>query len=336
MDNSEKNFEIQKRLFEEIQENHLPSNQVLVDEISDVLKTGKDSAYRRIRCDKLLSIKETYILCKHFQISFDALMMDFKNINLFNCIYKPIDLSIPNEYYNYLRTFLKNIEKLRHAHGSNIIMSATDIPVLHIITQKELTFFKLYSWSQSVYDNKSHIDDFIKEMDKPELIDYYKKIRNNYEFISSAEIWTEDTIDATLKLISYYVDVCNFSSKELPLLLCEQILNILSQLQEWAENGTKNDRLTPFQLYISEIALENTYFIMKHSQAKSCIVKLFTVNSLTVFDKEFCKEVENWLTRLSQRSILLCGSAEKERIKFFNTQRQKVLFLIDKIKKSSI
>ncbi|MCL2311570.1 MAG: hypothetical protein FWC41_03615 [Firmicutes bacterium] len=333
MDNSEKFFEIQKRLFDEIQENHLRSNQVLVDEISDVLKTGRDSAYRRIRCDKLLSIKETYILCKHFQISLDALMMDVKNINLFNCIYRPIDLTIPNEYYNYLLSLEKNIEKVRTAHNSSLFMSATDIPVFHLITQKELTLFKLFTWSQSVYDYKGSMDDFFQEIDTPELISYYQKISKNYELVPSTEIWTENTINTTLRLISYYIDICSFSNKELPLLLCEQVLNILSKLQEWAENSAKDD-LTSFKFYVSEMELENSYLLIKQSETTNCIVKLFTINSLNVFDKEFCKETENWLKKLSQRSVLLCGNSEKERIKFFNTQRQKVHFLTDKITKS--
>jgi Tfp pilus assembly protein PilO len=59
----EKKMEIQKKLFEAIRKN-LPSQYVLVDVISDVLKVGLDSAYRRIRCDKFLNINETYTLCK--------------------------------------------------------------------------------------------------------------------------------------------------------------------------------------------------------------------------------------------------------------------------------
>ena len=332
MNISEKILDIQKRLFEEIQKN-LPSHYILADAISDVLDTGRDSAYRRIRCDKILSIKELYILCEHFQCSFDMLMGG-KNIHRFDCIYRPINLSIPNEYQNYMFALSKNIEKLRATPDSSILLSATDIPVFHLISQKELTFFKLYTWSQSVYGHEGSMDDFMKEIETQELINCYQEISKNYALVPSTEIWTENTINTTLRLISYYVDIYSFSNKDFPLLLCEQVLNILSRLQTWAENSEKAEYSTPFQFYLSEMELENTYMLMKHAGIANCVVKLFTINSLNVLDEEFCKETENWLNRLAQRSVLLCGSSEKERIKFFNTQRQNVHFLVKKIQNS--
>ena len=230
MDNSENLFEIQNRLFEEIKKN-LTQQYALVDVVSKVLNTSSDSAYRRIRCDKLLNIKETYTLCKHFGISFD-LLMDVKSRNQFNCIYSPINLSMPNDYPNYMLALSKNLEKLKAAHDSSIIMSAMDIPIFHLISQKELTFFKLYTWSHSVYNYEGSVDDFMKEIETPEIVSCYQKIIKDYELIPSSEIWTENTISTTLRLISYYVDICGFLNKDLPLQLCEQILSILSKLQK--------------------------------------------------------------------------------------------------------
>ena len=257
-----------------------------------------------------------------------------RSVRQFDCIYRPIDLSISSEYQNYMLALSNNIEKLRISPDAKIIMSATDIPVFHLITQKELTFFKLYTWFQSVYDYKESLDNFINSAETPELISCYRKIINNYELIPSSEIWTENTVNTTLRLISYYLEICSFHNKKFPLLLCEQIMNILTYLQEWTENGVKNERATPFKLYVSEIELENTYILMKQGDTSNCVVKLFTINSLNVFDKEFCKETEGWLTRLSQRSVMLCNSSEKDRFKFFKYQRDKVRFLMEKIDKS--
>jgi len=111
-------------------------------------------------------------------------------------------------------------------------------------------------------------------------------------------------------------------------------LNILYRLQKWTESGNKGNSIIPFQFYLSEIEFENTYIVMKQTGVISCAVKMFTVNSLYVLDRDFCMETENMLTKLSQRSILLCGNAEKERIIFFNSQRQKVRSLMEKISKS--
>ena len=331
MNNSEI-FDIQRRLFEEIQK-IIPAHRILVEIISDVLDTGRDSAYRRIRCEKLLNIKELHVLCQHFHISFDMLA-GIKNIRQFDCTYRPINISIHDEYYQYMLSLSKNVEKLKTSSDSSILMSTMDIPMFHLIEQKELTFFKLYTWAQSVYDYKGSINDFMKEIETPELLSCYQKIISNYELVPSTEIWTENSIHTTLKLIGYYVDIYSFPNKELPLLLCEQVLNIVNKLQKWTENGMKGERTTAYKLYVSEMEPENTYILMKQSGATNCVVKLYTINSLNVFDEAFCREAETWLTKLAKRSVLLCGSSEKERIKFFNLQRQNVRLLMEKIQHS--
>jgi len=329
MNNSENIFTVQKRLFEEVQKN-LPAKFALVDTISEALNISFDAAYRRIRCDKLLDLKDIYTLCKHFRISFDMLM-EGKSINQFDCIYRPISFSTPNEYLSYSLSLSKNFGKLASSNDSKMLMSAIDIPVFHLLSQKELTFFKLYTWFHSVYNYEGSLDDFMKEIDIPEIVSNHQKICNDYELVPSSEIWTERTIDTTLRLINYYVEIDDFPNKKLPFLICEQVLNILGKLQKWAESGNKGDSTIPFQFYLSEIDFECTYVLMKGAGITNCLVKLFTINSFNVLDRDFCNETENYLTKLSQRSIPLCGSAEKERIKFFNSQRQKVRALMEKI-----
>ena len=150
MKNSEKIVEIQRRLFREIQ-NILTANYVAVDVVSELLKTGSDSAYRRIRGDKLLSIEELYILCQHFGISFDKLT-GFRDSQSFDCIYRPNDIPAPGEYQKYMLGLSKNLATMKNSVEPYILMSASDIPVFHIIEQKELTFFKVYTWYHSVYN----------------------------------------------------------------------------------------------------------------------------------------------------------------------------------------
>ena len=160
MKNSEKKIELQKILIDEIKKN-LPANNILVNEISDVLEISTDSAYRRIRYEKLFNINEIYELCNHFKISFDKLL-GIKDKNQLDCIYQPINLSVPNEYDRYMLELSNNVGKLRTSDDSNILMSANDIPIFHLTFHKELRFFKLYTWFHSVYNYEGCLDDFIK------------------------------------------------------------------------------------------------------------------------------------------------------------------------------
>jgi hypothetical protein len=322
-------FEIQTRLFEEIQQSIAPQY-ALVDAISDALDISIDSAYRRLRCNKLLSIKETCELCRHFKISFDRLTGEtFSRQHDF--VYRPVNLSTPDGYLNYLLSCSNSFSSLRTSDDSSIILSAIELPLFHFAYQKELIFFRLYAWLQGIYNYEGSFDDFIREKDTPQINTLHNSIISNYENIPSTEIWSEKTIDNILWLINYYVETGNFTDRYYPLLLCGQVLNILDRLKRWTETGTKGDRNTQFKLYLAEVEFEGNFVLLNCSGIRNCLVGLFSINSLSVFDRDYCIETENYLDKLARRSILLCGGSEKERIRFFNTQRQKVRFLMDKI-----
>ncbi|MDR2585322.1 MAG: hypothetical protein LBC84_03750 [Prevotellaceae bacterium] len=329
MENTENFLAVQEGLFEEIRQK-LPQHQSLVSVISDMFGLGLDAAYKRIRGDKRLDLDEICALCKRYKVSFDQIM-DVKYPHDFDCKYRPINSSVPIEYHDYINSLSENFKKLRHSKESSILLSATDIPVFHLLPHKELRFFKLFTFAHGVYNYKESWEKFISEMSTKEIEDKHKIISRDYELIPSTEIWTESTIDSTLKLIKYYHDISVFPDVELPMLLCEQVLSILNNLESWATKSQKNDCDTPFTLYLSEMEIGNTYILLKNPIGDNCIVKLFTINHLDISDKEFCKEAEDWLTKLSRRSLLLCGGSEKERIQFFNLQRRKVQSVIDSI-----
>ena len=64
--------ELQINLFQHIKA-VLPSNLSLADEIADLLDVSVDSAYRRIRGDKELSLSELIKLSSRYNVSIDNL-----------------------------------------------------------------------------------------------------------------------------------------------------------------------------------------------------------------------------------------------------------------------
>lgn len=64
---------VQKELFSRIKES-LPPNISFVHEISELLEISYDSAYRRIRGEKELSISELTLLCSKYDLSVDQLI----------------------------------------------------------------------------------------------------------------------------------------------------------------------------------------------------------------------------------------------------------------------
>jgi len=65
-------MEEQKYLFD-ILKTKIPGQYRLTDMVEEVLNVSADSAYRRIRGDKELSLSEAIALCKRFNLSMDAI-----------------------------------------------------------------------------------------------------------------------------------------------------------------------------------------------------------------------------------------------------------------------
>jgi len=322
-----KNCENQIILFDLIQKE--TPNMALVDTVSDILNISNDASYRRIRGETLLSFEEAIKLCHEFQISIDS----FANVNRKNkiqCDYVPLDLNNKADYFSYIKSISDIIETVRKAPESEIILSTVDVTLFNVFLYRELTSFQLFTWHKSMLGYAADFETFVKENDE-QLIALYENIAKNYQLIPSTEIWTENTVDIFLRFLNFHYETGAFKGEKLPLLLCEQMLDLINNLHDWAEKGTKGSKEVPFQLYANETDIANTFVLFKMKEKTNCLIKLFTINGLNVSDEQFCRETENWLNNSIKRATLISGASERERFRFFNAKKQKIRHLIEKI-----
>lgn len=331
----EKNKLLQESFFEQIK-NSIPNNYTLVDFVADKLNVSQDSAYRRIRGDKLLDLEETALLCQLCNVSFDSSI----NINTNSIIFKYNQLNMEeyDVYLNYIKNMSQGIGRLLRSSDKKIYFTAVDIPIFHFLKFKELTSFKLFAWSNSSSGVRKNFSSFVEYVDNHALLPYYNEILVNYTNVPSVEIWTYNTIDNILRLINFYYETGYFENSKIPLLLCDQLIELIKNLESWAENQSKNsvNASSTFNLYVSEIDLDNSFMLMECDGVKSCMLKLFTINSITSFNENFCEETKKWIDTTITRSIPISGASEKEKFRFFQNMKQKVYALIDKISHTSI
>jgi hypothetical protein len=65
--------QLQQDFFQHIK-SKLPPHLSFVEEIAELLSISTDSAYRRIRGEKPISLEEVQRLCSHFRISLDHVL----------------------------------------------------------------------------------------------------------------------------------------------------------------------------------------------------------------------------------------------------------------------
>src|SRR6185295_13756550 len=66
-------IELQQELFKTIRAK-LPEHLSAADEIARILDISTDSAYRRMRGEKTVTLDELHALCSHYQVSLDKIM----------------------------------------------------------------------------------------------------------------------------------------------------------------------------------------------------------------------------------------------------------------------
>jgi hypothetical protein len=326
-------FEMQEVFIKHLKQ-IVPVNVSLVDDIADLLKISNDSAYRRLRNETELSLDETYKICKHYRISADSIFSN-KGDSV-TCNYIKLTDSSEN-FESYLTGLLNQLMRLQKAEDAKIIYAAEEIPIFHSFFSKELAAFKLFYWQRSVlnvpeYQTKKFDWDVIPE----KQLELANAIHQTYLLVPSTEIWTNDTINTTIKQIEYYFESGAFKEKEDAILVLQELKKMVQAINRYAENENKNEInksfVTPFNLYNSDLVIGTNCIHINVQGTVYSYISFNTLNSLTTGNQQFCEEIEHWTKNLIKKSTLISGIAEKQRFQFFSKAYKAIDLCIDRIK----
>jgi hypothetical protein len=301
-----------------------PTNVSFVDELADLLETSNDSAYRRLRGETLLSIDEIALICSHFKVPFETTVQPgFESVNFSY-------LKLGNEkesFKKWLQRMLDDVKRISSVPNSHILYAADDVPIWHHFVHSEFICFKLFYWQKSILN----IPELEQKIFDPSLIDeklvvMAKELHDNYNQTVSTEIWTEDTLNSTLKQIEYFWESGFFANKETALRMCDYIEAEVTLLKKKAENSSKlpNQTSSNFMLYQSEVMIGNNSILVTLGNQKIAYVSNNTFNMMSTASTNFVQENEEWLKNLVRKSILISGVSEKQRNRFFKTLLDKI------------
>lgn len=333
MNDKKSAFEMQE-LFIKHLKNTVPASVSLADDIADLLKISNDSAYRRLRNETVLSLDETYKICKHYRISADAIFS--KQTNAVTCNYIKLTDSAEN-FESYLLSLENQLKQISKAENAKIIYAAEEIPIFHSFHSEKLSAFKLFYWQRSVlnikeYQTKKFDWDVISE----KLLRIAKNIHTIYLKIPSTEIWTVDTIQTTVKQIEYYFESGAFKEKEDAITILNELKQLAQSINRYAEEENKNEKpnssIAQFGLYNSDLVIGTNCIHVTMNEQIVSYISFNTLNSLTTTNQQFCEEIEHWMKNLIKKSTLISGVAEKQRFQFFNKTYKSIDLAIERIK----
>lgn len=312
---------VQSSFLEQVKKK-LPANVSLADEIAEVLNISRDSAYRRIRGETVLSLDEAKTLCTKFGLSLDSLLAIQSEIIPFRHL---VVNNKPETFEQWLRSMLENLELIAKYSGDReIVFTAKDVPVFHYFRYPELCAFKMFFWMKSVLNHPElQTKKFSPSLVRNEFITLAKKIAKVYNDVPSVEVWSDETTNVTLKQLEFYHESGFFTKSSDSTPIFDQYLQMTQDIKEYASRGFKQPDV-PFTLYKNEIMIADNTILYRMGDKKTVYISHNITELLLTAHETFTDQTVNFINNLQSRSVLISTTGEKERNKFFNRVEEKI------------
>jgi len=308
----------------------LPLHLSFVDEMAEDLNISNDSAYRRIRGEKPITLEEMVVLCSKYRVSIDRFLQLESNAVIFS-VDKVDHLSYG--FNKYLEFVLSNLKFFNGLENPTIIFYFKDIPVLHFLPFAELTAFKFFFWKRTLmgYPELAKQQFYGEEADV-ETLEISKNIMDMYNQTPCIDIWNEESINITIKQIEFYRQSNVFASKQLLLKVYSQLEEALDHMEMQAEAGRKfnygqtaaHNGGAKYDVYINECLIGDNTVYVQGGEKQIAFINHNGLNFMSTQDKTFCDYTYKHLQNIMRKSALISVAGEKERSMFFNTLRGKI------------
>jgi plasmid maintenance system antidote protein VapI len=322
------NSPFQFRFFQHLK-SLVPPHKSLVDEISDILEISTDSAYRRIRGEKMINLEEIKKISQYFQVSLDQLMNINSNAILFH---GKLNDQSENRFNTWLEDMMHQLEIVNKHQHNHIYFLLKDIPPFYHFYFNELAYFKFFFWMKSIlyYDRYKNEPFDLKIHHYEEYEVLIQKILRLYNKIPTTEIWNIEGINTTLRQIHLYHEMGILNSEDAKVIY-QQLLELVNHIEKQAELGKKFNPsigLEPenasYRLLVNEFILGDNTFLAELDDIKITYLNHSVLYFIGSMDPRLNEAMFGSLENIMKKSTMISIVGEKERTLFFKKLRAKI------------
>ena len=307
----------------------LPPHLSLVEEVATVLSISTDSAYRRIRGEKALTLDDLHKLCTHYSLSLDKLLHLNDNTFVFSGNFvNPTTF----QFSEYLTNMVQQVKYMNSFKQKKMFYLCKDIPIFHHFHFRELAAFKYFFWMKAIINHHDFVN---KKFDLAEYPDEYfeqgRRALHLYNQLDSVEIWNIENINSTIRQIEFYRSANLFSNDNDLMLVYDAVEKLVLLLEEQADAGYKFDAantaqksMGTFEMYYNEFIVGDNSILAVLDGVKLSFIVHNIINFMMTTDVAFCDKTYNNLQNLMRRSTLISQVSEIERARFFKYLRSRI------------
>lgn len=298
-----------------------PQRSVLVNTLVDLLCIEKEAVYRRLRGEVAFTFSEIVTIANEFGISLDNVVgtvtaksrpFQLKLVDFLN----PKDVD-----YEMLEQYVDILVHAREDDNSELIDCTNILPMQLYMKYKYISRFYLFKWLYQFGEpGKAKRFEDIEVTDRffslqLSSIEESKFIRNSY-FILDPLIF-----QYLLNDINYFASV-NLIRPEDVKQLKKELLEFLNEMEALATRGMFEETGNKVFFYISGVNFDTSYWCVQAKNYHISMIKTFVLSSVASLDEGTYDKLRKWLRALIRSSIMISVSGEKQRVAFFEAQRQ--------------
>ena len=320
--------ELQQELFKAIK-SQIKDGNPPAEEIAKLLGISADSAYRRIRGEKTLSVEELQVLCTHYRISADRLMGIHADGIVFSGQY--LDKKT-FRFEEYVGSLIQNLAYMNSFKDKTFYYICKDLPIFYHYHFKEVAAFKWFFWLKTYFQFPEFERRKFRFEDHPEeLFILEQKVLTLYNQLPCVEIWNLESMNIFFRQIEFYRDAQVFESDEDAYRLYDSVGKLWNHLEQQAAVGYKFNYGDPEQkktgdlkMYYNEVLLGDNNMLLEMDGSRMSYVSHSTINFMFTRDEGFNANMYNHIQNQMKRSTLISEVSEKERSRFFRIIRDKI------------
>ena len=310
--------------------NSIPPYASLVDEVSETLNLSIDSAYRRIRGEKLLDFEELRILCQRFNVSLDKFFSITSNAIQFQ---GKLNTYHEDAFQQWMEDVLAQLNLVNSFSHRHVYFLVKDMPPFHHYYHPALASFKFFFWMKSIlyYESLKNEKFAISDNLYARYQEVTQKILKVYNKVPTSEIWNEEGLTTTIRQIEVYHEMGLIKNPQDTITLYQCLLEVIDHLEKMAETGRKSmfghaptEDSAEYRLYLNEIVLGDNTFMAEIGDTKITYLNHSVLYFVGSTDQKFNDSMFRNLENLMKKSTLISETGEKERKQFFNKLRKKV------------
>jgi len=310
----------------------------MVDEVADVLNISADSAYRRIRGEKRISLDEIKAISMRFNLSLDQVLNIKTDSILFSG--KMVE-NKENAFDEWLDNLLYQLGFMGMFPKKHMYWLLKDIPPISHFHIPELALFKFFLWTKSIldYDNMKGVKFDLNDSRYDRYLQKSNMVLDGFSKIPITEIWNIESINSSLRQIRFHYEAGSFKSGTEVVFLLNKLRDLVDHFELQAEAGVKfkvgaspSTSTVQYRMFVNELILGDNTTFFDTGDVKLTFLNHNVLHFIHTKDERFNKMIFENLENLMQKSTLISSVSEKERSTFFNTLRDQIDRAISNVK----